>query len=63
MKNLLLIFLAVAVFSSCKQSSPDDNGEMFQLLNDSMVLHNNNIYTDTTASDKIRYPGTSDSKE
>jgi hypothetical protein len=52
MKNLLLIFLAVAVFSSCKQSSPDDNGRNVQLLNDSMVLHNNNIYTDTTASDE-----------
>lgn len=49
MKNLLLILMSVILFSACKQDAQDNVGRNVQLLPDSMVLHNNNIYTDTTA--------------
>lgn len=58
MKNFLLISISVLLFSACKQNSPGHTGRNIQLLPDSIVLHNNNIYTDTTSKEKLPVPQT-----
>lgn len=49
MKNLLPLFTLLLFFTACNQKSTSDNNRNIQLLTDSTVYHNNNIYTDTLA--------------
>ncbi len=46
MKNLLPVTLLVFMFAACKQGN-DDNSSNIQLLNDSTIYTNNNVYSDT----------------
>ncbi len=49
MKNLLPLFSLLLFFTACQQKNPADNTRDVQLLTDSTVYHNNNVYTDTVA--------------
>ena len=52
MKNLLLTLIIITGFAACKNSSDESQIRDIQLLTDTIAYHNNNIYSDTVATDK-----------
>ncbi|MEO6868650.1 MAG: hypothetical protein ABI168_03340, partial [Ginsengibacter sp.] len=48
MKKFIPAIFFIAAFASCKNDSKD-TGRDIQLLSDSTVYTNNNVYSDTTA--------------
>ena len=52
MKNLILTFIIITGFAACKNSSDGTQSRDIQLLTDTTTYHNNNIYSDTVATDK-----------
>lgn len=51
MKNLILTFIIITGFAACKNSSDGTQNRDIQLLTDTTTYYNNNIYSDTVATD------------
>ena len=51
MKNLILTFIIITGFAACKNSSDGTQTRDIQLLTDTTTYYNNNIYSDTVATD------------
>lgn len=52
MKNLILTFIIITGFAACKNSTDGNQTRDIQLLTDTTTYHNNNIYSDTMATEK-----------
>ncbi|MEO6820634.1 MAG: glycine zipper domain-containing protein [Ginsengibacter sp.] len=52
MKNLILTFIIITVFAACKNNADSSQARDIQLLTDTTSYHNNNIYSDTVATNK-----------
>lgn len=51
MKNFILTLIIITGFAACKNSSDGSQTRDIQLLTDTTSYHNNNIYSDTVATD------------